>query len=249
MIYDLAELYDEQYAYYREDIPFYTRLADDYGSTVLELGSGTGRLSVALAQAGCQVTGIELADAMYQRGLARLEEENLANSVHFIQADMRDFALEKTFDVIIAPFNTLMHAYTLADQDATFARVREHLAVGGVFAFDLYNPNFAQLNRLRREAEWTHVGGEKSELFVYQANDPDTQTLMSRYYLDSVRADGSLGRRTATLTQRYYSRFELTRALAQAGFADLTLYGDFDKSRYSSAAPKMVGLARLKSLT
>ena len=246
MIYDFAELYDEQYAFYREDIPFYTRLADDYGGKVLELGSGTGRLSLALARAGHQVTGIELAEAMYQRALTRLEEEKLSEQVTFLQADMRDFHLAETFDVIIAPFNTLMHAYTLADQDATFARVSEHLAPGGVFAFDLYNPNFSQLGTLRREAEWTHVGGEKSELFVYQMNDPDKQILMSRYYLDSVREDGSLGRRTATLTQRYYSRFELTRALAQAGLGELKLYGDFDKRRYSSAAPKMVGTAKIK---
>ena len=244
-IYDLAELYDEQYSRYREDIPFYTRLAEDYGSPVLELGAGTGRLSLALASAGHKVTGLELSPEMRRLGLEKLAAAGPGTEVELLQADMRTFALDERFPLITAPFNSLMHLYTVADQDAVFSRVAQHLAPGGVFAFDLYNPNFEELGRLRLASEWTHVGGDKSELFVYQANDPDSQTLLSRYYLDSLKTDGSLGRRTATLRQRYYNRFELTRALQQAGFSVLKLYGDFDKSRYSSAAPKLIGVASL----
>ena len=52
MNYDpLAELYDLQYRSYRDDLPFYTRLADDYGGPVLELGAGTARVAAALAAA------------------------------------------------------------------------------------------------------------------------------------------------------------------------------------------------------
>ena len=41
-LYDLPELYDEQYLRYRDDLGFYLRLAEDYGGPVLELGAGTG---------------------------------------------------------------------------------------------------------------------------------------------------------------------------------------------------------------
>lgn len=244
-IYDFAELYDEQYTHYRDDIAFYTRLTDDYGSPVLELGAGTARLSSALARAGHSVVGIELSEAMLERAKARVQDETLGDLITLHNGDMRDFQTGETFPLVIAPFNTLMHAYTFQDQNATFATVKRHLAAGGLFALDLYNPNFKHLNTLRREAEWTHVGGQSSELFVYQIHDADTQTIISRYYLDSVKKDGSLGRKTATLTQRYFTHFELLRALQSAGFNNVQVYGDFEKGRYTSSAPHMVVMARV----
>ena len=133
-----------------------------------------------------------------------------------------------------------MHAYTLADQDATLQTVRHHLAPGGVFACDLYTPNFTGLDRLRQVREWEHVGGERVELFLYQTHDADAQLVTSRYYLDRVEEDGTLTRQTATLTQRYYTRFELERALYQAGFTALNIYGGFGKERFSHQASYLV---------
>jgi 16S rRNA A1518/A1519 N6-dimethyltransferase RsmA/KsgA/DIM1 with predicted DNA glycosylase/AP lyase activity len=59
-LYQIATLYDQQYLYYRDDLAFYVDLANNYGSPILELGTGTARVSVALAKAGYSVTGIEL---------------------------------------------------------------------------------------------------------------------------------------------------------------------------------------------
>ncbi len=157
---------------------------------------------------------------------------------------MRALRLETRFPLIIVPFNTFMHAYTLSDQDATLRNVRRHLAEGGAFALDLYNPNFEKLERLKLEAEWQHVGGSLSELFVYQRCDPEQQLLESRYYLDTVTPEGTLRRQTAVLKQRYYTRFELERALRQAGFANIQAYGDFGRGRYRHDAPHLVVIAR-----
>ncbi len=244
MIYNFPELYDEQYRHYRDDISFYIALANDYGSPVLELGVGTARVSVALAKAGHAVTGIELSEAMIAKGRERIAGENLSDLVTLQRGDMRSVQLSKTFPVVVAPFNTLMHAYTVRDQDATLATVKRHLSVGGVFAFDVYTPNFSQLNVLRREAEWEHVGGERAELFLYQTHDADTQVLESRYYLDTVRHDGVLTRQTSLLKQRYYTRFELERMLKQAGFQTMRFYGGFDKQRYSAKEAVMVVIAK-----
>lgn len=109
MNYDpLAELYDLQYAHYRDDLAFYTRLADDYGGPVLELGAGTGRVSAALARAGHEVAALEPSSEMIARGRRRLEDMGLTN-VTYHQGDMRHTRLGRTFPLVIAPFNTLMH--------------------------------------------------------------------------------------------------------------------------------------------
>lgn len=245
MIYNLPELYDEQYQYYRDDLNFYTQLAHDYGSPVLELGAGTARVSLALAKAGFAVTGIELSEAMVKVGLEKIARANLTDRVTLMQGDMRRLELSQTFPVVIAPFNTLMHTYTLQNQDATLASVKRHLEPGGVFAFDVYTPNFRDLNVLKREAEWEHVGGKHAELFLYQSLDADNQILESRYYLDTVREDGTLTRQTSTLKQRFYTRFELERLLYQHGFQNVQLYSGFDKRRYSTKEAVMVVVARI----
>jgi SAM-dependent methyltransferase len=245
MNYDaIAALYEAQYAHYRDDLHFYTRLAGDYGSPVLELGAGSARVSAALARAGHEVVAVELSSEMVRLGGERLEREGLAEQVRYRQADMRALKLDERFPLVILPFNAFMHAYTLADQDATLAVVKKHLAPRGLFALDLYNPNFGALEVLRREAEWDHVGGERAELFLYQSVDRDSQIIKTRYYLDTVREDGSLTRETATLTQRYYSRFELERALRQAGFEQLRFFGSFEKTRYTADASHLICLAR-----
>jgi SAM-dependent methyltransferase len=243
-IYELASLYDQQYLYYRDDLNFYIDIANNYGSPILELGAGTARVSLALAKAGHRVTGIEFSQDMLTVGQERIARENLGDMIVLKQGDMRRLKLAQTFPVIIAPFNTLMHAYTLSDQDATLASVKGHLAPGGVFAFDLYNPNFKHLNTLRREGEWEHVGDNTSELFLFQSLDEDTQILESRYYLDSTNADGVLTWQTAVLKQRYYTRFELERMLRHAGFETIQFYGGFDKRRYSSNEAVMAVICR-----
>lgn len=243
MNYDpLAELYDLQYERYRDDLPFYTRLADDYGGPVLELGAGTARVAAALARAGHEVVALEPAAEMIRRGQARLAAAGLT-TVSYHQGDMRAARLGQRFPLVIAPFNTLMHAYTLADQDATLQTVRAHLAPGGRFAFDLYTPNFGALETLRLEPEWGHIGEDHGELFLLQTHDPDAQLLTSHYFLDKTDPHGVLTRGRFRLTQRYFHRFELERALLQNGFSRLQLYGDFGRGRYHARAPHLVCVA------
>ena len=135
MNYDpLAELYDLQYKNYRDDIPFYTRLANDYSGPVLELGAGTARVSAALARAGHEVVALEPSPEMIRRGQKRLAEAHVEN-VTYVQGDMRTARLGQQFPLIIAPFNTLMHLYTLSDQDAALQTVKAHLAPGGTLRF------------------------------------------------------------------------------------------------------------------
>lgn len=242
VLYDDPQLYDEQYRDYRDDLPFYRRLADDYGAPLLELGAGTGRVTLALAQSGHRVVAVESNPAMLARARTRLSEIGLIDRVELIAGDMRDLALGRRFPLVLAPFNTLMHALTPSEQDATLSAVRGHLEPGGAFGFDLFVPRFGALGVLRREREWLHVGGGRSELFVVQHHDEVAQLIESDYYLDSV-VDGRLVRRRARLVQRYYTRFELLRALRQAGFEQIRIFGGFDRAHFDAHAPLMAGIA------
>lgn len=244
MIYDDALLYDMQYEAYRDDLPFYLRVAADQGGPVLELGAGTGRITEALAAAGHEVVAVDASAAMLARARERLASPIAAGQVTLMQADMRDLALDRRFALVAAPFNTLMHAYTLADQDRTLATVRAHLEPGGAFAFDVYLPRLGALGVVRSEREWEGVGGEQAELFLVQHHDGARQLLESRYHLDRRDADGVVRRTSARLVQRYYHRFELERALRAAGLTRTTWFGGFDRRRLDEDSLVMAGVSR-----
>lgn len=241
MIYDDdAALYDLQYAAYRDDVPFYVRLADDQGGPVLELGAGTGRVTEALLRAGHEVVAVDASASMLARARERLAG---AGGLTLLEGDMRSLSLGRRFPLVLAPFNTLMHAYTLDDQDRALSVVNEHLEEGGLFALDLYQPRFGPMGVVRREEEWAELG-EGLDLFLVQHHDEERQLLTSHYFLDERTGEGEVRRRTAKLTQRYYHRFELERALRTAGLGRVQLFGGFDRRRYDATSPVMVALAR-----
>jgi len=247
VIYDDApDLYDAHYLAYRDDIPFYARLAADTGGPVLELGAGTGRVTEALARAGHEVVAVDASAAMLARAAERLAAAGLADRVRLVEGDMRDLDLGERFPLVLAPFNTLMHAYTLDDQDRVLAAVVGHLADGGLFAFDLYVPRFGPHRVVRVEPELGVLAGapgERHDVFLVQEVDEVAQLATTTYFHDRMDAGGALTRRVAVLRQRYYTRFEVERLVRAFGLR-LEVYGGFDRSRFGRESPVMACLAR-----
>jgi SAM-dependent methyltransferase len=240
----LADLYERQYTNYRDDIAFYARLAErEHAQDILELGAGAGRVSVALVRRGLNMTGLELSPAMLERGKIFAARENV--TVNFVLGDMKDFKLERKFPLIIAPFNALMHLYSLQDQDRALEMVRAHLEPNGVFAFDLYQPRFGLEGVLRHEGEtFLEADGSRSDVFVLQRIDRVAQMAFTTHLVDSISSEGNLSREVLELQQRYFTRFEVERWLRAHGFR-AEFQGDFDGSRLTDSSPNMVVIARL----
>src|SRR5438132_7150642 len=89
----LAHFYELEYAGYSDDLPFYVQyaLALDPGKDlpVLELGCGTGRVLLELAQAGFRVVGVDASEGMLDACRGRAEAMGLAERVRLVRADMR----------------------------------------------------------------------------------------------------------------------------------------------------------------
>ena len=246
MNYDsLAALYQRQYANYRDDIGFYSRLAERLGITrVLEIGAGSGRVSIPLARRGLQVTGLELSLKMLEIGVQNAAREGV--SVDFIQGDARDFKLEQKFELIVAPFNALMHLYTVSDQDRALRCIKAHLEPGGVFAFDVYIPRFGVQGVLRHEGEtFLEPDGTRTDVFLMQRVDEIAQIVTTTYYVDSIAPDSSLSRNVLELTQRYFTKFELLRWLSDFR---ITIHGDFEGARLSDSSNHYVVVAKSEKM-
>src|SRR3989304_4574878 len=98
------------------------------GHAVLELACGTGRVTIAIAEAGLPIVGLDASPAML--GRARHKTEGRDNP-RWVDGDMRDFRLDERFGLVIIPFRSFLHLLTVADQKACLAHIREHLAEGG----------------------------------------------------------------------------------------------------------------------
>ena len=202
---------------------------------MLELGAGQGRVAAYLARRGAEVWALELSAAMRRRG----EVATRGLPVHWVAGDMRAFELGRRFPLVLAPFNALMHLYTLSDQDAALACVVRHLEAGGVFAFDLYNPLLIRADgALRLEGRYG-----AAEVYYRQEHEPAAQRLRTHYLLDETNPNGGLRRSHRTLDQRYFTRYEVERWLRAAGLSG-RLAGGFQGEPFDADRPVMVWTAR-----
>jgi SAM-dependent methyltransferase len=104
---------------------------------VLELGVGTGRLAIPLAQLGLEVWGVDASDAM----LARLREKSGADGVHTVLGDMAHLDMGGLrFALVFAAYNTLFNLTDVDDQARCVRRVADHLVPGGRFVIEAFVP-------------------------------------------------------------------------------------------------------------
>ncbi len=137
----IAELYDGYPGDYLEDIVFFAEEAIASGGPVLEIGAGTGRLSLCLAAVGVEVVGID-ASVEVLRVLVRkrARQAPLRAPVWPIAADMRNFALRRKFPLVIVPFRTFLYLLTNEDRERALRTIRAHLAPGGKLILAFFVP-------------------------------------------------------------------------------------------------------------
>ena len=110
---------------------------------MLDLGSATGRVALALARDGVQVWALDGSGAMVDQLVRRLESEpaGVRARVRPVCADLRDFALDRRFPLIVMAMNTLQVLTDPDDRLACLRVARRHLAPGGELVFDVALPN------------------------------------------------------------------------------------------------------------
>lgn len=253
-----AALYDYEYRRRRADVTFYRELATKRlggPGRVLELGAGSGRVTIPLARDGHEVVGIDQSKAMLARLRSRTESlPGAARSrITVVEGDLCTFsvpaprvnrsAATSKFPLVIAAFNVLEHLYTRGELAACLARVAEHLAPGGAFAFDVQMPDLAWLVRdpQKRWAKTRFTDPATGRAMFYSTNhdyDPVNQIVTIRLYYDPV--DGKGGSRVVKLTQRKYFPAELEALVAAAGFRVVGRFGDFFWAPLDGAAESQV---------
>lgn len=249
----IAEYYDLTHADLTEDIPFILQLAQDAAGDVLELGCGSGRLLLPLAQAGRSVTGIDNSGAMLQRARQKLATQpaSILAKVTLIEADMGQFAIpDKKFALVVIPYNTFMHLDSKTAV-STLRCIKRCLAENGRLFIDLANPfvlaNTPEDHLMSLENHIIHPqSGDHILHMAANKLDSEQQHLHITWIYDRSPADGGPVQRTiaqADYHYRYPHQIELL--LHETGFKLASLWGDYDQSPFTEDSPRLLILAEL----
>src|SRR3954453_3817538 len=125
------------------DEAWYRAKAKACGGPMLELGAGTGRITLAIADDGGEIWALDASRPMLDRLEAKLgsRPEGVRERVHVVQGDMRTFSLDAHFALILIPYRPFLHNVTEADQLACLRQVRRHLRRGGTLALNVFHPS------------------------------------------------------------------------------------------------------------
>jgi SAM-dependent methyltransferase len=235
------------------DVAFYANAAKKFGDPVLELGCGTGRITVAIAEAGYRIVGVDISEKMLQRAAdkrAHLREE-ARERLHLAQGDMTRFELGEQFRTVLIPFRPFQHLLETEHQMDCLNCVRKHLARGGHLILDffqtdperMHDPLFEKETLL---TEYDLPGGrhvalsERVAAFHRALQQNDVEMIFQ-----VTHAGGKQERLVMAWSLRYFFRYEVEHLLARCGFQLEAIYGNFDSSALADASPEMIFVARV----
>lgn len=229
----LARLYDLDCGW-GPDRAFYLSLAGPALLRILDLGCGTGILADAYAALGHSVTGVDPAPAM----LAVAREKPQGARIAWVNAAAQAFHSAQRFDLIVMTGHAFQVLLTRTDIAATLAVMRDHLAPGGLIAFESRNPAIDWARRWHGETEDYLLDGQTiRQTLRVLARDADCITFETQYAF----ADATL---TSRSTLRLAGLGVITGHLRAAGLQVRSLFGDWDRAPFTpTTSDEMIFIA------
>jgi SAM-dependent methyltransferase len=209
---------------------FLAELAGD--GAALELGIGTGRIAVPLAQRGVQVHGIDLSEAM----VARLRAKPGAGVIAVTIGDFATTRIEGDFTLAYLVFNTINNLTTQDAQVSCFQNAAAHLVPGGCFVIEVGVP---QLQRLP-PGETVHPFHVSAERLGFDEYDVVDQGLVSHHH---AFRDGKW--EAASIPFRYVWPAELDLMARLAGMRLRDRFGDWNREPFTADSRKHVSVWEL----
>ena len=196
---------------------------------LLDVGCGTGKLSLLFRQAGFAVTGVDLSEDMLV--VAKEAAEVMQADVHFAQGDMRDLSAFSDIDIVTINVDALNYLLTADDVRLVFEQVHNALKPGGLFMFDVHAA-------YKLETHWQdYLYADASELLTYiwhaesYEEVDDEQHLFYEVQHDLTfftrLENGAYKRHDEVHIQRTFHEEHYIEWLEVAGFDLVEMCGDF----------------------
>jgi SAM-dependent methyltransferase len=235
------------------DLPFYVAQLPSATARVLELGCGTGRITLPLARRCGFIHGIELSEAMLEicRGKLRQTPE-VAGKIALDPGDITHFDLGAVFDLIIAPYRVLQNLETDDEVAGMFRCIARHLAPGATCILNVFNPRYATADALveawsqpAESLDWEQAMGTRVVTCHVRKGKVSARPLV--IYPELVyrvrEGERQLEEIVFPLIMRCYFPDAFERLFSQHGFDVLKRWGGYAGEPYG-AGPELVIQAR-----
>ena len=234
-----ADLYD-LYASTDYDFDFFTKEIKQSGTPVLELTSGTGRLSIPLIEAGADLTCVDISQGMLDVLRKKLDKNNYSANV--ICSDITDIELHAKFELAILPFQSFMELIGRKKQTKALAAIYQALKPNGRFICTMHNPSIRRKSvdgSLRLVGNFSLNGGTLVVSGIEQGGFPVVaRSQFYEYYDESGVLEW---KRLLNMQFEFIERTDFEAMAKQQGFTIASLYGDYDRSVFDSAnSPVMI---------
>jgi len=188
---------------------------------VIDLGCGTGTISIPLAKRGYRVTGVDLSAEMLAVAYDKAKQEQA--DVIWVEQDMRELSLPAA-DAVISLCDSLSYLTEEEDVRQTFQRVFAHLKTGGTFLFDVHSP----YKMLHGFGDQTFTLNEEEVSYIWQCFcDPARLEVEHQLTFFIRQENGFYLRVEEAHAQRAYPPVQMISWLRETGFADIVLTADF----------------------
>jgi SAM-dependent methyltransferase len=239
-----ADLYDlEPGDIFKDDIAFYKEKAKESGGPILELGCGTGRVTIPLLEEGNEVWGLDLSEDMLSQLRKKVGDlpVAVARRLHMVHDDMACFDLGRVFELIIAPFRAFQAITARTDQARCLAQVKRHLSDRGRFILHVFRPTTVL------DETWV-----KPESLNWEIIDPRSNKRVQRYerrkridlerqiiYVDLIYRIENSREIVEPLALSYFYENQLRNVLESSGFQIVAESGYFD-GRSIANGPELI---------
>ena len=198
----------------------------------LDLACGPGRHTVALAQRGVQVTGVDQSEFLLDK--ARSRSADLGVGIEWVRSDMRDFVRPEAFDLALNLFTSFGFFRTESDNQRVLENVFTSLRPGGHFVLDMGGKEVLARVFVDAAARDADGGG----LFIQRRRVVDDWSRMENDWM--FFRDGAV--QSFRIDHWIYSGRELRQMLAAAGFTNIRLFGDLGGRPYDTHATRLVAV-------
>jgi SAM-dependent methyltransferase len=229
----------------RRDVAFWRRLAAAADGRVLELGCGTGRISIPLAKDGVIVTGVDRSQPMLDRARRRAVRAALDDRLRIVRADIRQLPFrDRRFALVMAPYGILQSLTRERDLIAALASVHRVLARGGRFGIDLV-PDLPEWKEYAGKRTLSGQMGAGTRVSLVETVRQDRARGLTIFDQRYTAARGRARRvYEFTLTFRTLTVPAMTRRLERAGFTIEAVLGDYRGGPWDPRADAWVLLCR-----
>lgn len=241
-----AELYDAMDVDRRPHLDFYCSLVTPRTHSLLDLGCGTGSVTLAMAAAmppDRHVTGLDLSPRMVDICRAR------APQFDWVLGDIAAPPVTGRYDLVVICFHTLQAMLTDADLQRCIDAAARLLAPEGRFAFDIYRPNPGWLACVTPDPvvarRFTDANGRAVEVIESNAAyDSATRILSGEWRLRDAATGAPIPADPIIQRVRQYFPDDIAAALARAGLRATEAWGDLDRSPFAEGARRQVYVCR-----